>query len=143
MSLLRMDQPSDGVRILDDLDLTLSMDSRQLSAQQTSSIEITLQPVVFRVSYRDINLITAIVNKAIDLLTKSRSSAAERSTSGSTSLAKINSRQASPRIASGTANSTRGILEQPQVISTKEQVRDPLVSLILVDLMLVTAHRKV
>ncbi|KAF8509808.1 vacuolar protein sorting-associated protein 13 [Gautieria morchelliformis] len=119
MSLLRMDQPSDGVRILDDLDLTLSMDNRKLSAQQMSSIELTLQPVVFRVSYRDINLITAIVNKAIGLLTKSRSSSVE---SGSTSLAKINSRQASPGTASSTASSTRRVLEQPQVISTKEQL---------------------
>ena len=137
MSLLRMDKPSDGVRFLDDLDLTLSMDNRQWAAQQMSSIELTLQPVVFRVSYRDINLITTIVNKAIDLSTKSASRVTndvQISSSSSTSQAKITERKVSPRSPSVVARSrsTRGTLDTPQVVSIKEQVRLPLIVLVLV-----------
>lgn len=128
MSLLRMDRPSDGVRFLDDLDLTLSMDKGRWTAQQVSSIEITLQPVVFRVSYRDINLITAIVNKAIELSTKSQSGAlrgAEEPSSTLPSRSDWTNPYASSRISSGVAPSGKDSLEMPRVISTKEQVRIP------------------
>lgn len=74
MSLIRMDHPADAVRFLDDLDLTLSMDNRQVAAQQMSNIELIVQPIVFRVSRRDINLITSIVSKAIELSTQSNKS---------------------------------------------------------------------
>lgn len=36
-----------------------------------TSIEVSSQPIIFRASYRDINLITTIVNKAIQLYTES------------------------------------------------------------------------
>lgn len=128
MSLLRMDKPSDSVRFLDDLDLTLSMDNRQWAAQQMSNIEITLHPVVFRVSYRDIHLITTIVNKAIELSTKSQSSVTNgvpKSKSSLASRTKITDRQATPRSPSVVTRSRATIdtLETPQVVSTKEQVR--------------------
>ncbi|TCD71537.1 hypothetical protein EIP91_008918 [Steccherinum ochraceum] len=71
MSLSRMGKNAESVRFLDDVDLTLSLDSRSTSSQQTTSIEVSVQPVVFRASYRDINLITTIVNKAIQLYTQS------------------------------------------------------------------------
>ncbi|KAJ6610914.1 vacuolar protein sorting-associated protein 13 [Mycena sp. CBHHK59/15] len=67
MSLIRMGKPSESVRFLDDVDLTLSLDSRSSSGQQMTSIEISAKPIVFRASYRDINMITTIVNKAIEL----------------------------------------------------------------------------
>ncbi|KAJ3551176.1 hypothetical protein NM688_g4862 [Phlebia brevispora] len=70
MSLTSMGKDAQTVRFLDDVDLTFSLDSRVSASQQTTSIEVTSQPVVFRASYRDINLITAIVNKAIALYTK-------------------------------------------------------------------------
>jgi vacuolar protein sorting-associated protein 13A/C len=128
MSLLRMDKPSDGVRFLDDLDLTLSMDNRRWTAQQMSSIELTLQPVVFRVSYRDINLITAIVNKAIELSTKSHSrtlSGAQGPTGSLASRGDMTSRQVSSRTGSGVASSARVSLDMPQVFTTREQVCIP------------------
>lgn len=123
-----MDKPSDSVRFLDDLDLTLSMDNRQWAAQQMSNIEITLHPVVFRVSYRDIHLITTIVNKAIELSTKSQSSVTNgvpKSKSSLASRTKITDRQATPRSPSVVTRSRATIdtLETPQVVSTKEQVR--------------------
>ena len=65
MSLLRMGMASESVRFLDDVDLTFSLDNRSSSAQQMTRIEIAVNPVVFRASYRDINMITSIINKAV------------------------------------------------------------------------------
>ena len=74
MSLMRMGKPSESVRFLDDVDLTFSLDSRSSSVQQLTSMEISAKPLVFRASYRDIKLITSIVNKAIELYSKSQRS---------------------------------------------------------------------
>ena len=125
MSLLRMDKPLDGVRFLDDLDLTLSMDNRQWAAQHMFSIELTLEPVIFRVSYRDINLITSIVNKAIELSTKSQSRAStgsQGSTNNLPSRTEITNQQTSSQTVIDAARSTRNTLDMPRVILTKEQV---------------------
>jgi len=65
MSLMNMGRTSESVRFLDDVDLTVSLDSRSL--QQMTNIEITAKSIIFRASYRDINLITSIVNKAIEV----------------------------------------------------------------------------
>lgn len=65
MSLMNMGRTSESVRFLDDVDLTVSLDSR--SSQQMTNIEITAKSIIFRASYRDINLITSIVNKAIEV----------------------------------------------------------------------------
>lgn len=64
---MRMGRPSESVRFLDDVDLTFSLDSRSSSVQQMISMEVSVKPIVFRASYRDIKLITSIVNKAIEL----------------------------------------------------------------------------
>ena len=66
MSLVRMGGASESVRFLDDVDLTFSLDSRSSSSHQMTNIEIGIKPITFRASYRDINLITSIVNKAIE-----------------------------------------------------------------------------
>ena len=66
MSLVRMGGASESVRFLDDVDLTFSLDSRSSSSHQMTNIEIGAKPITFRASYRDINLITSIVNKAIE-----------------------------------------------------------------------------
>ncbi|KAF8078623.1 vacuolar protein sorting-associated protein 13, partial [Lyophyllum atratum] len=67
MSLMRMGKSSESVRLLDDFDLTLSLDSRSSSSQQMTSIEVTAKPIIFRASYGDISMISSIVNKAIAL----------------------------------------------------------------------------
>jgi vacuolar protein sorting-associated protein 13A/C len=69
MSLLQMGKDSESVRFLDDVDMTLSLVNRADVAQNLMSIEISSKPIVFRASYRDINLILAIVNRAIALST--------------------------------------------------------------------------
>lgn len=71
MSLGRMGKPTESVRFLDDLDFTLTLDSRSSASHQSTSIEVTALPIVFRASYRDIMLIMTIVNKAIELYGKS------------------------------------------------------------------------
>ena len=66
MSLVRMGGASESVKFLDDVDLTFSLDSRTSSSHQMTNIEVGAKPITFRASYRDINLITSIVNKAIE-----------------------------------------------------------------------------
>ncbi|KAJ1311504.1 hypothetical protein OPQ81_009991 [Rhizoctonia solani] len=70
MSLSRMGRSAENVRFLDDMDITLSLDTRKSAAHQMTSIELSTKPIVFRASYRDINLIMAIVNRAIELSSK-------------------------------------------------------------------------
>lgn len=76
MSLMQMGaSASESVRFMDDVDLTLSLDSRSSSAQRSTSLDVSVKPVVFRASYRDINLITTIANRALELYTQSTQSA--------------------------------------------------------------------
>ena len=62
---MRMGKESESVRFLDDVDLTFSLDNRLASHRQMTNIDVTINPVVFRASYQDINMIMAIINKAI------------------------------------------------------------------------------
>jgi hypothetical protein len=66
MSLVTM-QTMDGVRFLDDLDVTLALDNRQTADHQMTNLEITMQPVILRASLVDINLITSIIMCAVNL----------------------------------------------------------------------------
>ncbi|KAF5375265.1 hypothetical protein D9758_000284 [Tetrapyrgos nigripes] len=79
MSLMRMGKPSDTVRFLDEFDLTFSYDSRSSASQQMTSIELNAKPIVFRASYCDINMITSIVNKAIELSARPQPTSAQDS----------------------------------------------------------------
>jgi len=118
-----MGKPSENVRFLDDVDMTFSLDSRTSSSQQLSSMEATITPIVFRASYRDINLIMSIVNSAIERYGQSQ----KQTSSTSPSNGKVQSltSTSSPRKQSklrttGTATQTSG---HAQVIMTKERVR--------------------
>ena len=76
MSLMQMGAgASESVRFMDDVDLTLSLDSRSSSSQRSTSLDVSVKPVVFRASYRDINLITTIANRALELYSQSTQSA--------------------------------------------------------------------
>ncbi len=77
MSLLRMGSPEDA-RILDDVDLTLTLDSLTMSSHQMTSIEIAIKPIVLRASYRDIMLILTIVNKVMEGYGKRKNRSADR-----------------------------------------------------------------
>jgi vacuolar protein sorting-associated protein 13A/C len=65
--LSRMDRPKEIIRILDDFDLNLSMDTRSADGSQSSSIELDVQPLVLRLSNRDVVLVSSIVSRAIEL----------------------------------------------------------------------------
>jgi len=69
MSLLQMNAPQDKVSFIDAFSITMSMDGTKMVQQQITNINVNVDPIVLRASYRDINLIMAIVNKAIELST--------------------------------------------------------------------------
>lgn len=75
MSLLRMGAESDAVRFLDDADLTFSLDNRASQPEQHISMESSSTEIVFRASYHDIMLITAIATKAVELYARSHGDA--------------------------------------------------------------------
>lgn len=74
MSLTRMGKASERAKFLDDTDVTLSLDRRNSASEQWTNIDILCQPVIFRVSYRDILLITSVVNKAMESYRQSQKS---------------------------------------------------------------------
>lgn len=69
MFLCRMDKfETSRLRILDDFTLNFSMDNRSLGAfQSIQSIRVEVEPLVLRVSLRDILLATQIFNKASEM----------------------------------------------------------------------------
>ena len=62
-----MDKQVESVRVLDNFDINLSLDNRGDGRHQVTSVELDLQALTFRLSYRDILLVTSIVNRAIEL----------------------------------------------------------------------------
>ncbi|THH01814.1 hypothetical protein EW026_g979 [Hermanssonia centrifuga] len=118
MSLTRMGKSAETVRFLDDVDLTLSLDSRSSASHRVTNMQLTSKAIVFRASYRDINLITTIVNKAIALYS------ASTETHGSTSDGKVTQFVKDGR-ASGRPTRTLGPSSQPvgnaKVVLSKEQ----------------------
>jgi len=67
MSFGRMDQPSERVRFLDDVDITVALDTRGIAGKQSMTLELDITPVIFRASYTEIMLIVDVVNKAAAL----------------------------------------------------------------------------
>lgn len=64
---MQMDKPKETLRVLDDFDVTLSMDSRLDAGRQQTDIDISIQALILRVSFRDILLINSILSRAIEL----------------------------------------------------------------------------
>ncbi len=126
MALLRMGRPEEA-RILDDVDLALTLDKRTLSLHQMTSVDITLKPIVLRASYRDIVLILTIVNKAIDAYGKqisdASSSKAIRPLEISTTGASQFSRGPTQGIVSNRGPTPHQLLGSAHVMMSKEQVR--------------------
>jgi vacuolar protein sorting-associated protein 13A/C len=119
-----MGKAVDSVRFLDDVDLTFSLDSRSSSSQQMTNVEVVAKPIVFRASYRDINLITSIVNKAIErygisqatLMTQKQNDF--KSQGGTTS----NSHEIVAPLSSSHSHSQSQSVGKARVLMTKEQV---------------------
>ncbi|CAO1638595.1 unnamed protein product [Sympodiomycopsis kandeliae] len=84
MFVTRMDRPRDSsLRLLDNFDLALSMDTRSAGSRQMTSIEIDVDPLVLRVSYGDVMLISSVVNRAIEWSGKSADDAGANAAKGS------------------------------------------------------------
>jgi len=113
MSLTQMGNLDESVRFLDDVDMTLSLDSRQSAAQQMTSIDIASTPIVFRASQRDINLIMAIVTKAAQMAAKPAPQAPRAVTKSAKSASKVTSAK---------AKHGKIVMEQPRLVMSKEKV---------------------
>ncbi len=71
MFLCRMDKPKENLRVLDNCDINLSLANHPDGPHQVTAIEVGVQPLVLRVSVRDIMLIQSIVNRAVELSNRS------------------------------------------------------------------------
>lgn len=71
MSLGRKGYTSDMARFLDDLDFNVILNRPMSELGQSIAIQMISGPIILRASYRDINLISVILNRAIELSTKS------------------------------------------------------------------------
>ena len=115
---MRAEKPSESVRFLDDVDLTFSLDSRSSLVQQLVNMEISAKPIVFRASYRDMKLITSIVNKAIELYSTS-----QRSNTTSDEASAVESRASKPLQGQSFASNFRSHpIGKARVLMSKEQV---------------------
>ncbi|UZJ53507.1 hypothetical protein CBS101457_002827 [Exobasidium rhododendri] len=73
MFMCGMDRPKDTLRLIDNFDIALSLDCRAGSESMgrvNTSIEINVDPIVLRVSIRDLLVISEVVNKAIEMSNK-------------------------------------------------------------------------
>ena len=111
MSLTQMGNLDESVRFLDDVDMTLSLDSRQSAAQQMTSIDISSTPIVFRASQRDINLIMAIVTKAAQMAAKPTPPEPRPAVKSAKSAGRV------------TSSKAKIVMEQPRLVMSKEKVR--------------------
>ena len=75
MFFVRMNAQSDRLRVLDDLDLSVSMDTRAHGTGRSTvtAIEVMVQAVVLRISYRDVLLAQHTLNRAIELSQRAES----------------------------------------------------------------------
>ncbi|KAJ3800717.1 vacuolar protein sorting-associated protein 13 [Lentinula aff. detonsa] len=126
MSLMQMARPADTVRFLDDFDLTFSLDSRSTSSRLMTNIELNAKPIVFRASYRDITLISSIVNKAVELSSNSAELEAQTTQYGTpairskSSVGRHTRSSASKIVESQTQNKAVG---KARIITSKEQLK--------------------
>lgn len=116
---MRMGKQNDSVKILDDVDLSLSLSLEDRAARQFTNIEIDVQPVVFRTSYRDINLMTTIVNDAIARLPKSAETSANMQRSEGSTYKPSSTRRVSGK-ASNTTSVRRTAQEASVIVSTEK-----------------------
>ncbi|KAK9722186.1 Vacuolar protein sorting-associated protein 13 [Basidiobolus ranarum] len=72
--LCRMDKRSNALRVIDSFDVHLNIDSKKslIDNRMHTAMTVDVQPFVIRVSYRDIEMITNILNKALALLYQSQ-----------------------------------------------------------------------
>ncbi|KZS92954.1 vacuolar protein sorting-associated protein 13 [Sistotremastrum niveocremeum HHB9708] len=118
MSLVSMDKPADSVRILDETDISIAMDSRRSLTGQLTNIEVQSKPIVLRASYRDITLMTAIANKALELSNKA---ADKQPPSSQSQPTRYQRRKSSNR--PQPPDSRQVVADKPRVLMSKEQLK--------------------
>lgn len=124
-------QGMDEVRFLDNVDITLSMDSTQSSEHQMTNIELGMRPVTLRASIVDINLITSIVLRALALYSQQNKPATTVTTlptrpSGLTAQSTARTGRSSRH------TRAKSSLDKPRVHLAKEKVQFITVSAITV-----------
>lgn len=122
MSLIKMGRATESVRFLDDVDLTFSLDSRSSSSHQMTSIEISCRSIVFRASYRDINLITSIVNIAIDRYSQSQERLLSQKQVGEDLIGEVGTREGDGTIRQWPVQHRASSVGNARVSMSKEQV---------------------
>lgn len=83
MFMCRMNRPKDTVRLVDNFDIAMSLDSRDAGGplQQTNtSIEVNVDPIILRVSLKDMLMISNVINRAIELSSKTVSNTSSKET---------------------------------------------------------------
>ena len=124
-----MDTPSEQVRFLDDVDITLALDASDQGNQKHTTIELQTQPIVFRASYGDIMLIVDIVNKAIALASaessvkpKADEHSPKLSPAKSDNVMGASSKSVSKSRRLSRVSTSRPAMAKPQVLVSRESV---------------------
>ncbi len=129
MSFGRMDAPSERVRFLDDVDITLALDASDQGSQKHTAIELKTQPIIFRASYTDIMLIMNIVNKAIALASaesnfnsKDNAPSPKLSPTKSDRITSASSKSGAKSRRLSRLSTSRPAMSKPQVLVSREAV---------------------
>ena len=126
MSLTRMGKSTESVRFLDDVDIKLASESRMETNKQFTGVNVSIdQELIFRTSYRDILLITSIVNKALALFSSSDGSGtadAKQAAFDNATSAMVSRTQTDNGPSSSYANSRSKSSFAAKVIMTTEEV---------------------
>jgi vacuolar protein sorting-associated protein 13A/C len=121
MFLLRAHRWDDRIRVLDDFDLSFSLDNHSERGRQLTNVEIAVQPLILRTSYRDVFLATTIVNKAIELSNQVSTKPESGKVREDETIVSAHSVQ----IAAANAKTARGrslSIDAPQVMMTQQTV---------------------
>lgn len=117
-----MDKPKETIRFLDNFDIALSLDNRSDSGRVVTNIDVNIQPLVLRLSLRDILLVKSIVNRAIEMSNRAPPTPAPSRPSLTTSLSKRTARAVSAsRVPKARRRSSAAALNV-KVIMSKESV---------------------
>ena len=128
MTLSRLGRHAESVSVLDNIDMTMSLDGRNSSAEDMTSIELQVRPIVFRAAFRDMHTIMMIVNKTVlseyEKFNSKLSQAAGKKPEQSRPAASSKQSQALTRPMTRQTASTGKTLGVAKVIMSKEQASE-------------------
>lgn len=125
--LCQMNSQEERIRLLNNFDLTVALDTSSRGRRSMTSVDINIGALTARVSYRDIMLVMSIVNRATELAGTGQQPTATKALDKSTPLrdnAKtITSQRRRSSAATATARTRKQSKPQMQYISATEEVR--------------------